>query len=188
MLHYTQIQGNQLIMPVRMSPTGETQGGLLRGRYGTAAAAHSAEALVIDMPFRYWDRHVPEQDSAELAWYGFSLDLSDAFYHTLAIDVERPQDATGAEIVVRVDSKTPWTAAPGEKGLFHFPIERAGEEVFPINQSGDGFSVRVYFTYQSGAFDPVTMERHGWKSTPILKSVRLKYLDQTRVLEREVVR
>jgi hypothetical protein len=188
LIHYTQIQGNRLLMPLRVTEAGESQGGLFRGRFGTGAQAHSAESLVYDMPFRYWDRYVPGQDSAELAYYGFSLDLQSAFYHTLALEVERPQDSLAAEVVVRLDSQTPWTAPIGSPGLFHFPLERVGEEILPINQSGDGLSVRVHFTYQTGAFDPVTMESHGWKSSPILKSVRLRYLDQTRVLEREVLK
>ena len=186
LLHYTQRTRGQLLMPFRVDSEGNPQGGLFRGRFGTAAATHDAQSIAYVMPFRYWDRYVPEQDGAELAWYGFSLDLPGAFFHSLDYDVDRPFSHTDVELLIRTDSETSWTAPPGSNGLHLLSQPPPDDEPFFINETGDGLSVRVYFKYLQGAFDPFTMEAHDWKATPVLKWLRVQYLDQTRVLQREV--
>jgi hypothetical protein len=42
---------------------------LFRGAYGTRPQAHPAGTLVLPLPFRYWDRYLPESDSSELAYF-----------------------------------------------------------------------------------------------------------------------
>ena len=48
--------------------------------------------------------------------------------------------------------------------------------------------VRVYYRYLSGAFSALAMDLHDWKRTPELRSIRVDYLDETRVLDRETSR
>jgi hypothetical protein len=188
MIHYTSVEGQTLVMPWRLEENADTDGGMFRGRYGTAPAAHGTQSIVLPMPFRYWDRYVPRQDSGELSWYGFGLDVPGGFFHQLAFEKRRPSEYTDIEVLVRTDSRVPWFADPAATpGLFLF-TDSSAQEPNLVNVAGDGFEVRVFFKYMSGAFDVTTMMANGWKSTPILESLRVSYLDQTRVLSREVSR
>lgn len=185
MIHYTLGEGTAFVMPWLLDDEGDTEGGLFRGRYGTQPSSHDAQAIVLEMPYRYWDRYVPKQDAAEQSWYGFGLDLPGAFFHQLTFEKRRPEDHTDIEVLVRTDSNVSWAADPASTpGLFLFTDSEEGEPNH-IDTAGDGLGVRVYFKYLSGAFDPVSMEAHGWKATAELRAMQVTYLDQTRVLTRE---
>ena len=91
----------------------------------------------------------------------------------------------GIEVLVRTDATVPWSADPAKtKGLFLF-TDSEEDDPNIIGTAGDGLDVRVLFKYLSGAFDPIDLRAHGWKTTPELLSLRVTYLDQTRVLTRE---
>ena len=185
LIHYTTVEGKTFVMPTRMDEDGDREGGLFRGRYGTRPASHDAQALVLDMPFRYWDRYAPMQDAADLSWYGCGLDLPGAFFHRLEFEKRRPDQYTDIEVLVRTDATVPWSADPAKtRGLFLF-TDSEEDDPNIIGTAGDGLDVRVLFKYLSGAFDPIDLRAHGWKTTPELLSLRVTYLDQTRVLTRE---
>ncbi|MAB90777.1 MAG: hypothetical protein CMJ90_15160 [Planctomycetes bacterium] len=185
LLHYTTGERTALVMPWLMDEDGDTEGGLFRGRFGTQVSSHDSQAIVLDMPFRYWDRYVPKQDAADQSWYGFGLDLPGAFFHELVFEKYRRDEYTDIEVLVRTDADVSWGADPQKTtGLYLFTDSEEGEPNL-IDTAGDGLGVRVMFKYMSGAFDPINMRAHGWKSTPELRSMQLTYLDQTRVLTRE---
>lgn len=188
MIHYTEGQGGALTMPWRLNEQGEREGGLFRGRYGTSPRPHDAGALVLEMPFRYWDRFASRQDSAELSYYAFSLDLPGAYFHGIEVEKHRPVEHVDVETLCRTDPDVPWTAEPGKTpGLFRFEDATEANPA-PIRRAGRGFDVRVMFKYTSGAFEPDLLTAHDWKATPEVRSIRVKYLDETRVLGREDVR
>ena len=188
MVHYTGVEQRALVMPSRIDSDGDTEGGLFRGRFGTQPGAHDAQAIVLEMPFRYWDRYADRQDAADLSWYGLSLDLPGAFFNQLVFEEYKPNEYTDIEVLARTDPNVPWSADPGKTaGLFLFGDSDEGEPN-SIATAGEGLGIRVLFRYLSGAFDPLTLRAHGWKSTPQLRSLSVSYLDQTRVLTREELR
>ena len=79
----------------------------------------------------------------------------------------------------------PWSGTIAELKAAAGDIVPVESVIAVIDTAGDGLGVRVMFKYMSGAFDPINMRAHGWKSTPELRSMQLTYLDQTRVLTRE---
>jgi hypothetical protein len=188
MVHYTSIEGGELVMPLALNEQGEAVGGLLRGRYGSAPAGHAADSIVLEMPFRYWDRYVSRQDSAELSYFGFSLDLPDAFFRSISIEKVRPGQHVDVDLICRTDPQVPWSVNPAQtRGLFEFsdPTEK---EPGMILTSGRGLDVRVRFKYLPGAFAPDLLTAHDWKRSADLERLRVEYLDETRVLGREELR
>lgn len=185
MMHYTELQTGSLSMPLALNDQGEATGGLFRGRYGTTSQAHDAGAIVLEMPYRYWDRYAPRQDSGEMSYYGFSLDLPGAFFHKITMEEYRPNPATDIEILCRTDPSIPWTADPKKTpGLYLFEEATAADPAL-VNRAGRGLDVRVLFRYLPGAFPSDLLSGHDWKTTPELRSISVTYADETRVLGRE---
>ena len=48
--------------------------------------------------------------------------------------------------------------------------------------------VRVFFTYESGAFDPLDYGANSWKDTGRLEKTGVDYLSSTRVYQRETLK
>jgi hypothetical protein len=187
MIHYTEIAQGGLSMPWAVNDRGDSTGGLFRGRFGTLPHAHDAQAIVLEMPFRYWDRYAPRQDSGELAYFGFSLNLPGAWFENLAFEEYRPNQKVDLSVLCRTDPDIPWTANPqATAGLFEFD-EGTENEPAVIHRAGRGLDVRVVFKYLGGAFQ-TDLWAHEWKSSPELRSLRVRYLDETRVIGREDVR
>src|SRR4029079_16130958 len=66
LVHYNEIRGRSLAMPPILDDGGEESGVLFRARFGTTAARHDTESIVLEMPFRYWDRWAESQDNPEI--------------------------------------------------------------------------------------------------------------------------
>ncbi len=188
MIHYTEMVGRGLSMPYALDSEGNVQGGLFRGRYGTTPRSHDAQSIVLEMPFRYWDRYAPMQDSGEMAYYGFSMDLPGAYFESLRVEKMRPVELVDIEVLCRTDPEIRWDADPGRtQGLFLFN-DLSDKEASIIRRAGRGLDVRVLFKFLPGAFQPDLLTAHDWKATPELRSIRVDYLDETRVLGREDLR
>ncbi|MSR74903.1 MAG: hypothetical protein EXS14_05480 [Planctomycetes bacterium] len=187
MVHYSGLGSNGLSMPWMLNDAGEPYAGLLRGRYGTRPAGHQQGALVLDMPFRYWDRHAERQDTGEQSFYGFSLDLPGAYFREIVFDERRHVDNVDLQLLVRTDPSIPWSADPAKTpGLYLFD-EATADKPAQIRRSGRGLDVRVLFRYLPGAFSTL-LDTHDWKASPELHSLRVDYLDETRVATREDLR
>jgi hypothetical protein len=50
--------------------------GILHGCYGSGATGHGNEAIAVAIPFRYWDRYLPESDRSELAYLQGSFTMA----------------------------------------------------------------------------------------------------------------
>lgn len=184
MIHYTSISQNRFLMPPLRDAQRREVGGLLRGRYGTRPQAHGPESIVMEMPFRYWDRYAEREDSSEMSWYGLSLDLPGAFFQRIAFDEYRPGPATDIVVLARTQGDVPWYADPGTPGLFRF--EESKEDLpARIMSTGTRLDVRVMFRYLSGALEPETMMQHDWKRTPELRALSVHYMRDPQVLARE---
>ena len=187
MVHYSQLGPNGLTMPWALNAANEPEAGLLRGRYGTMPAGHAQGALVLEMPFRYWDRYAARQDSGEQTFYGFSLDLPGAYFQELLFDERKTVEHVDLQVLARTDPAIPWNADPATtQGLFLFD-EGTAENPGVIRRSGRGLDVRVLFRYLPGAFNS-TLSSHDWKSSAELHNLRVNYMDETRIASREELR
>lgn len=187
LLHFSEIIGRTLRMPPRLDERGQETGGLLRGRFGTRPAAHDAESIVLDMPFRHWDRYADGQDNPELAWYGIALNEPGAYVESFAYEEFRPNSDAKLRAFVRTDPDKRWSDPPGD-GLLRFEEGVAADKPYRFDRRVERFEVRFMVQYENGCFDPVGLTRHEWKSTPELRSVEVKFRNTSRVLERETER
>ena len=185
MMHFTLGSGNTLTMPWFVDPLGGEGAGLFRGRFGTQPSSHDIGAIVLDMPFRYWDRYAPQQDAPELAYWGTSLDLPGLFVHRVEFDEVKRSGLVDIVVLARTEGDIPWTADPATtQGLYMFEVSD-DEDPNLINRTGSQLDLRVFFRYLEGACDPLTMEVHDWKDTPELHGISVQYVDTVQVLERE---
>ena len=99
-------------MPPILDDKGEETGGLFRGRFGTTAARHDNEAIVIDMPFRYWDRWAESQDNPEISFYQFAVNRPGAWFEKFGYDECRPTPNVQIVALVRTDQDVPWCTDP----------------------------------------------------------------------------
>ena len=54
----------------------------------------------------------------------------------------------------------------------------------PVGRSADSFALRVGFEYEADAFDGRFVS-NGWKETPIVRSITVRYMVPPAVLYRE---
>ncbi|MBI1852648.1 MAG: hypothetical protein HYR85_20075 [Planctomycetes bacterium] len=178
MAHFDRHSPNSFDMPMKRASDGTSEGaGIFRGRFGTAAQAHANDALVIDMPHRYWDRYQKEVDRPELGYFAATAEISGAYFQAIEWDEKQPKPFLDVKVLVRIDERAPWDAQPeGEKnGLFLFDDPPSEKNVNRIGMRGDRIEVRVFFEYLPGAFNS-QFTSDSWKETPWLKALRVKYL------------
>ena len=194
-MHYTRAQGDTLLMPRRLEEDGgdTDAAGIFRGRYGTTPGSHDTGSIVMNLPFRYWDRYAPESDDPALAFYSFAVDEGDGFFDQLVWSHRFEQPGLGMTVACRLDDRLPWsTPVENAKGkLLVFDAKQGrGQRVenkVPLRVSGRGLEVRVFFRYLPNAFDPVNLTRHDWKETPHLLDIGVTYAVQPRVFRREIL-
>lgn len=71
LIHFSRRSDEDLILPESSDADENLRGrGLLRGRFGTDALDHDAEAIVFWQPFRYWDRYLSRRTGDEGGFAG----------------------------------------------------------------------------------------------------------------------
>jgi hypothetical protein len=174
-------------MPPALDAQGQETGGLLRGRFGTRPAAHQTDAIVLDMPFRHWDRFAELQDNPELGWYGISVNEPGAYLESFAYEEFRPNANVKLRAFMRTEPDQRWSDAPG-RGLLRFEEGVPADRPHRIDRRVSFVEVRFMAQFESGSFDPIGLTQHEWKSSPELRSVEFKFSNRTRVLVRETER
>jgi hypothetical protein len=153
--------------------------GILRGRYGTPASGHANEAVVVGIPFRYWDRFKPRCFDSTMAHYGVSKTVVGATWKSLSATIESADKSQEVVVQARFDSRPAWdmtpTARPG--GLYEF----AGGGTGGLEVTADQIEVRVLFGYKGAAYFP----NHGWKKAPTLSKMVIEYEQPTKTLYHE---
>lgn len=194
MVHFTTVGGNGLQMPRQIDrKTGEEKG-IFRARYGTRSQAHSADDIVVQMPFRYWDRYAPNSNDPELSFYEFAVNEPRSFLKRLTWNHRAEKPRLGMKVLLRFDPKVPWDADPESSNgaLLLLDSKRGqGQNVLSqhiLNRSAQGLEARVFFTYDANAFDPINMNVNDWKETPHLLDVELRYLAAPYVISRETLK
>jgi hypothetical protein len=141
------------------------------------------------MPFRYWDRYVPECDDPELAYFQFDVNQPGAFFRHVNWTERLLKPNIGIRVLCRTDARVPWDAPPNTTpGLYLFDRPRKDEVKNEIMTQGTALEVRVCFEYKPGAFDGTTLTPQSWKETPVLEDVGIDYFAPPIVLSREELR
>jgi hypothetical protein len=163
--------------------------GIFRGRFGTLAGRHASGAIVMRIPFRYWDRAVRNADNPELGYFQFPLNRPGAYFKGVSWGEQFPQRNLDVRVLARVDQRCSWAEEPGgtQNGLFEFMNPRGKNDPNRIDMQGNLLEVRVFFEYRTGAFDPM-FNADGWKETPWLTRMRVDYVQPNQVLCHEELR
>ena len=194
MIHYVRSWQGALAMPRAEDASGSRPQGLFRGRYGTRAAEHTADDIVLDMPFRYWDRYAPASDDPDLAFYEFSLNQRGSFFGAVRWTHVFPKPHLNMRVLCRLDPRESWSTAPDASGgkLRVFDSKpgqqsQAQENKGAIGVNGEGMDVRVFFLYEPNAFDATDLRANGWKETPRLEAFQVDYASSPWVVIRETL-
>ncbi len=194
MIHFTSAAGNVLQMPRKIDrQSGETVG-IFRARYGTRTQSHGSDDIVLDMPFRFWDRYVPQSDDPELSFYQFGVNEPRAFFKRISWHHRSEKSRLGMKVLLRFDPKVPWDTDPANSNgalLLLDANSGQGQDILSqhlLNRQARGLEARVFFVYEANAFDPVTLRSNDWKETPQLLDIELRYLAAPYVISRETLK
>ncbi len=188
LVHYDEIRGRSFAMPPILDDKGEEVGGLFRGRFGTVPTRHDNEAIVIEMPFRYWDRWAESPDNPEISFYECAINRPGAWFDRFGYDEFRPNSNVQIVTLVRTEPDVPWCTDPSRASPKLWRFENGLEQdksLHVLGRHGSALEVRFYVRYLANSFDPVTLTAHDWKSTPELRWAEFQYLDETQVIQRE---
>lgn len=197
LLHYTWSRNaaNTLEMPNWYPPnedgtvdaSSSAARGLFRGRYGTAPQAASSGQVVIQFPFRHWDRYADFSDDPELSYYQLTTNEAPVFFRDLQWRQETTDSRVRVIARVRTDSLAPWTASPEDyPGLWEFQGGSSQSEPHRIARQAARLEVRFHTVYQPGCVDLQAFTQHGWKTSARIEDVRIQYEGQSRILDEEV--
>jgi hypothetical protein len=185
-------------------PVNDAGGGLFVARYGTTARSFDAGTPVFWHPVRNWDRFAEYSDDPELSFFALSTELTDAFLKRIYWKEVITAPNLNIRVYARLNEALDWNAnaqrmlflsrdgdsSGGTSGLRVDPKQsplkylRAMEDPNGdnlLNIQADRIELRVFVLYENGAYiwnDPTKI---GWKSTPILQSLGLEYVNQNRV-------
>jgi hypothetical protein len=181
-----------LEMPRHFPPGTDRNGsesqGLLRARFGTAAASAASGEVVIGFPFRHWDRHVPQSDDPELAYFQLTTNEAPAFFRSLRWREEKNDARVEVVCLVRADGKLPWSDEPLPAGGL-WQMAASAEQTSNTHRLGHHASrleIRFATAYKPGCIDFASFRAHGWKTTASVKDVELEYEGQGRVFDEQV--
>ncbi|MEC8253034.1 MAG: hypothetical protein VX044_07455 [Planctomycetota bacterium] len=197
LLHYTwsRNSANTLEMPNWYPPnpdgtvdaSSSAARGLFRGRYGTAPQGASTGDVVIQFPFRHWDRYADFSDDPELSYFQITTNEAPVFYRDLQWREETTDPRVRVICRVRTDSLAPWTASPESyPGLWEFSGGASDSEPHRIARQASRLEVRFHTVYQPGCVDLQAFTQHGWKTSARVEDVRVQYEGQSRILNEEV--
>jgi len=127
---------------------------------------------------RYWDRWSERADGPELSYFAFELSQPAAFWREFQYLDESPGlEGVRVGVLMRTDSDVPWDADPDTtEGLSLFYSDESSGSPLPIGVQSDRIEWRVFIDYVQGAFDLELGMRHGWRSTPRLRSFFASYV------------
>ena len=197
LLHYTWSRSgvNTLEMPNWHPPNPDgtvdvgssASRGLFRGRFGTAPQGASSGQVVIQFPFRHWDRYADFSDDPELSYFQVTTNEAPVFYRDLQWREETTDPRVQVVCRVRTDSLAPWTADPAEHpSLWEFTGGSSDSEPHRIARQASRLEVRFHTLYQPGCIDLQAFTQHGWKTSARVEDVRVQYEGQTRILDEQV--
>ena len=173
-------------VPDEKTEAGQGGAGIFRGRFGTLGAQHAAGAVLLRLPFRYWDRAAERADNPELGYFQFPVNRPGAYFKSLSWGERFTKKNLDVRVLARVDQRASWAANPGGKknGLYEFKNPRGKNDLNRIDMQGNLIEVRVYLEYRNGAFDTF-FNADAWKETPWLTRMQVDYVQPNQVLYHE---
>jgi hypothetical protein len=191
LLGYTARDADGLHMPTRAGSNRFDPQGLLRGRFGTAPAAHATGAIVRWMPERHRDRALLGNDVPEAESLTLTVRAPGAFYTDLVVDAFLPLPGVVLDVRAVLDGLvSPHVDPAGVPHLVAGRVESGEAEpstrlALPILRQGDRLEVSLHAAWLPGAFDALDYASNAWKLAPEVDSVVLGALQPVRVLEHE---
>lgn len=174
---YTWIRQDPAGMIEMQMPADRRGEGILRGCFGTAHSGHANEAILVGIPFRYWDRYKPHAADSQMVYYQAAKTALGAYWRSLRCEQEAE---AGTEIVVQVrfDGRPAWDAVPANRpgGLYEFS---GGSGT--LDAVGDQIEVRVLFGYRRGSYHP----NGAWKHAPTFLGMTVDYEQPIKALYHE---
>ena len=175
--------GGAISMPrERRGPDGQIGQGILRGRFGTQPATHSAGTLVYSFPNRWMDNYIPKSDSGAGAWMQVGYNEPDAFWRGISYQTELPDTSHAIRVLAR-SGPASWEDDPRSTpglSLIHSGNSAAGG-FQPLGFHNDRLDLRIMFDWGAGAFDPATFTAVGWTQAPRLRNLVIDYLGSSRI-------
>ena len=175
--------GGFLSMPrERRDENGALGSAILRGRFGTIPANHSAGTLVYSFPNRWMDNYIPRSDSGVGSWLQLGYEEPDALWRGLYYEVELPDSSLAVRVLAKTghaDWEDDPRTTPGLTLFEHGATPAGGMQELGFRH--DRLDLRVLFDWGVGSFDPVTFEATGWTAVPRLRRLMVDYLADTRV-------
>jgi len=190
LIGYDARHGAELTMPARRS-TLLSGDGLLRGRFGTVAAAHAPGAMVRWMPERYRDRALLGDDVPESESFPLAVNAPGAFFTDLAVRAFLPDPTVGLDVRGVLDGLASPHADPAQSRHVIAlsdaggPTELSTSLTSPIGRQGDRLDLSFFARWRPGAFDARDFRANGWKLAPEVTSVMVGHLQPTLVFEHE---
>jgi hypothetical protein len=176
-------QGTQLYCPSTMHApaSGSTQrqrgDAIFRGRFGTSAQPHSADAVVTWWPNRYDDGYAPRCDIPEMASLELPVAARRGLFHSV-IWRTQPGDA-GPDLVLtaRVLGRGDFAAdTDTDPDLFFFEQPGTPDKPNLIDRQGDLLLLRFNVRYRAGVLNLTDFTGNGWKRAPLLQTVGVDFV------------
>jgi hypothetical protein len=181
-------QGVQLYCPTTMHALAQGSSrqhgeAILRGRFGTGAAAHPADAVVFWWPQRYDDGYAPRCDIPEMASLELPIAARRGLFHSVTWRTQGSDASADLVLTARVQGRGHFAADPDEDpDLFFFDKPGTAENPLRLDRQGDLLLLRFNVRYRAGALNAVDFTGNGWKRAPLLQMVGVDYVSD-RVVE-----
>ncbi len=208
LIGYTSRSGADLLMPSRRAGSLLPGEGLLRGRFGTAPAAHAPGAMVRWMPERYRDRALLGDDVPESECLPVSVRAPGAFFTDIALHAFLPDPSVGLAARVVLDGLgSPHDDPSTSRHVLAFEVgggagvgsgngfggaaagaaagDMTVELAAPVGRAADQLDLWLFAQWGPGAFDARDFRANGWKLAPEVTSVLVGHLQPDLVLEHE---
>ncbi|NUN48467.1 MAG: hypothetical protein HUU15_06525, partial [Candidatus Brocadiae bacterium] len=142
----------------------------IRGAFGTDPAAHPVDSLALALPFRYFDRFVPDSDDSRCHSWSATRRATGAVWRSLRFEEFAPLPSLDVRVQVRFNHAPRWSdlrRRPGAPPTRDFNLAR----LWPLEATvADEIEVRVGFDYLPGAWT-----RGEWKEAPLLRRLEVEF-------------
>jgi len=174
---YADRRGNVLIRPVDTRARGA-----YAMAFGSGQAAVGADTLLVDLPFRFHDRHTDGVESFHAVYFQAARELPGAYVQRVTWDEQLPSPFCEVKVAVRLDGSPRWDAQPATSpaqagALYRFDDPSAPNEVMV---RADRVELRVSLSFKPGA-----LYEDAWKLPAILGGIRVHYRQPTASIRRE---